>query len=256
MYNTYASVGLRSEQAGCGGQLRRASAVRTQWWWFILSNENKRQLRNSQSWRDKNAPSSCFADHCGDTNDATTTKSNQEKRFDSAKNKQYQLPRVKAGALIAGTLPLSELLLSSLSISQSTHCCHQHKRNNRKTAQTKELQSSLTTVGAQSIVRKRSVSCRSAGCCREFCRFHKSHTTVISTQTNTNRETAQTRQYSNRRLQTNERSQLSNKRRDRAIQLVDMKVSVDITKHTLLPSAHEHGQRDSANETIEIVTDK
>ena len=28
MYNTYASVGLRSEQAGCGGQLRRANALR------------------------------------------------------------------------------------------------------------------------------------------------------------------------------------------------------------------------------------
>ena len=28
MYNTYASVSLRSEQAGCGGLLRRAIAVR------------------------------------------------------------------------------------------------------------------------------------------------------------------------------------------------------------------------------------
>ena len=34
-----------------------------------------------------------------------------------------------------------------------------------------------------------------------------------------------------------------------------MEASVDLTKHTLL-SAHEHEQRDSANETIVIVTHK
>ena len=34
-----------------------------------------------------------------------------------------------------------------------------------------------------------------------------------------------------------------------------MDESVDFTKHTLLLS-HEHEQRDSANETIVIVTDK
>ena len=48
---------------------------------------------------------------------------------------------------------------------------------------------------------------------------------------------------------------MSDKGRDRAIQLVVKEVSVDFTKHTLLSSAHEHEQRDSANETIVIVTD-
>ena len=48
---------------------------------------------------------------------------------------------------------------------------------------------------------------------------------------------------------------MSDKSRDRATQLVEAEVSVDFTKHTLLLS-HEHEQRDSANETIVIVTDK
>ena len=33
-------------------------------------------------------------------------------------------------------------------------------------------------------------------------------------------------------------------------------MSVDFTKHTLLLSEHEHERRDSANETIVIVTHK
>ena len=49
---------------------------------------------------------------------------------------------------------------------------------------------------------------------------------------------------------------MSDRDRNRANQLVDLKASVDFTKHTLLSSAHEHEQRDSANETIAIVTDK
>ena len=53
-----------------------------------------------------------------------------------------------------------------------------------------------------------------------------------------------------------QRSQLSDKGRDRANQLVGVKVSVDFTEHKLLSSAHEHEQRDNANETIIIVTDK
>ena len=46
---------------------------------------------------------------------------------------------------------------------------------------------------------------------------------------------------------------MSYRGRDRANQLVLVEVSVDFIQHTL--SAHEHGQRDSANETIIIVTD-
>ena len=53
-----------------------------------------------------------------------------------------------------------------------------------------------------------------------------------------------------------QRSQLSNKGRDRAIQLVDAEVSVHFTKRTLQLSANEHEQRDGANETIVIVTHK
>ena len=49
---------------------------------------------------------------------------------------------------------------------------------------------------------------------------------------------------------------MSNRGRNRATQLVKVEVSVDVTTHTLLPSAHEHAQRDSANETIVTVTDK
>ena len=49
---------------------------------------------------------------------------------------------------------------------------------------------------------------------------------------------------------------MSDRGRDRANQLVALEQSVYFTKHTLLLSAHEHEQRDSANETIVIVTDK
>ena len=37
---------------------------------------------------------------------------------------------------------------------------------------------------------------------------------------------------------------MSDKGRDRGIQLVVVEVSVDFTKHTLLSSAHEHEQKD------------
>ena len=47
---------------------------------------------------------------------------------------------------------------------------------------------------------------------------------------------------------------MSDKRRDRANQLVVVEVSVDFTKHTLLSSAHEHEQIDSANDKI-VITD-
>ena len=49
---------------------------------------------------------------------------------------------------------------------------------------------------------------------------------------------------------------MSDKSRDRASQLVDVEVSVDFTKHTLLSSAHKCEHRDCANERIVIVTDK
>ena len=48
---------------------------------------------------------------------------------------------------------------------------------------------------------------------------------------------------------------MSDKGRNRAVQLVAVEVSVDFTKHTMLLSAYEHEQIDSANETIVIVTD-
>ena len=83
--------------------------------------------------------------------------------------------------------------------------------------------------------------------------MHKAYTAVISTRTRTERQ--RKRQNCNRHLQTSKRSQLSDKGRDRAVQLVELEVPVDFTKHTLLLSAHEHEQRDSANETIVIVTD-
>ena len=60
----------------------------------------------------------------------------------------------------------------------------------------------------------------------------------------------------NRHSQELERSQLCYRERNRAIQLVVVEVSVNFTKHTLLLSAHEYEQRDNANETIVIVTDK
>ena len=37
--------------------------------------------------------------------------------------------------------------------------------------------------------------------------------------------------------------------------MVAVELSVDFTKHTLLLLAHEHEQRDSANDRIVIVTD-
>ena len=49
---------------------------------------------------------------------------------------------------------------------------------------------------------------------------------------------------------------MSNRGRDRAIQLVDGELSVDFTKHTSVFSAQEHEQKDSAKERIVIVTDK
>ena len=48
---------------------------------------------------------------------------------------------------------------------------------------------------------------------------------------------------------------MSDRGRNRANQLVVVEVSVECTKQTLLLSAHEQEQRDSANETIEIATD-
>ena len=48
---------------------------------------------------------------------------------------------------------------------------------------------------------------------------------------------------------------MSDKGRDRAVKLVALELSVDFRKHTLLSSAHEHVQIDSANEAIVIVTD-
>ena len=38
-----------------------------------------------------------------------------------------------------GIVPVSWLLKRFLSISQSTHCCHQHTNTNRETAQTRKL---------------------------------------------------------------------------------------------------------------------
>ena len=49
---------------------------------------------------------------------------------------------------------------------------------------------------------------------------------------------------------------MSNRGRDRATQLVVVEPSVDFTKNTLLLLALEYEQRDSANKTIVIVTDK
>ena len=49
---------------------------------------------------------------------------------------------------------------------------------------------------------------------------------------------------------------MSNSGRNRASQLVELDVSVEFTKHTLLLSAHKHEQIDSTNETIVIVTHK
>ena len=49
---------------------------------------------------------------------------------------------------------------------------------------------------------------------------------------------------------------MSNKVRDRAIQLVVGEEPVDFAKKTQLPSAHEQEQRASANEPIVIVTHK
>ena len=48
---------------------------------------------------------------------------------------------------------------------------------------------------------------------------------------------------------------MSNRGRDYAIQLVGIEESIDFTKHALPSSAHEHEQKDSANERIVIVTD-
>ena len=49
---------------------------------------------------------------------------------------------------------------------------------------------------------------------------------------------------------------MCDKGRDRANQLVAVEASVDFTKYTLLLSAHEYEQRDSANDGIVIVTHK
>ena len=84
--------------------------------------------------------------------------------------------------------------------------------------------------------------------------IHKTHTTVISTQTRTERQ--RKRDNCNRHSQVLERSQLFDSGLDSAIQLVVVESSVDFTKYTMLLSAHEHKQKDSANEAIVIVTDK
>ena len=49
---------------------------------------------------------------------------------------------------------------------------------------------------------------------------------------------------------------MSNRGRNRTIQLIVMEVSVDFTEHPLLSSAHQQEQRDSANDRIVIDTHK
>ena len=104
-----------------------------------------------------------------------------------------------------------------------------------------------------SIVLSRTESCHSAGCCWGICRFNK-HKLLSSAHEHEHRE----RKWENynRHLQLCERSQLSYRGRNRAHQLVVGKESVDFIKHTLLSSAYEQEQRDSATETIEIVAHK
>ena len=96
--------------------------------------------------------------------------------------------------------------------------------------------------------------CQSAGCWRAACRFHKAHNSVINTRMRTERLCK--RENCNRHWQKSERSQLPDKGRDRASQLVCAEESVDFTKYTLLSSAHEHEKRDCANDRIVSVTDK
>ena len=80
--------------------------------------------------------------------------------------------------------------------------------------------------------------------------------TVISTRTK-NRETQFKQDNCNRHLQLLERRHLSNRGRDRAVQLVVVELPVDFKKHTLLLSAHEkRTERHSSKVTIIIVTDK
>ena len=147
--------------------------------------------------RRKNAPSSCYTADCSNTTTQQQQQVISRNRFESAKNKQYQLERVKAVALIAGTLPLSWLLLRYLSISQSTHWCYQQTNTNSETAQTSQIvtDNSLSAVNraikvgivpfSWLLLRYLLIS-QSTHCCHQH--------------TNTNRETAQTKNC-NRHLQ-------------------------------------------------------
>ena len=80
------------------------------------------------------------------------------------------------------------------------------------------------------------------------------HTAVTSTLKRTERQ--RKRENCHHHSQNLKRSQLSDRSRDRAIQLVVVELPVDFTKHTMLSSAHEYEHRDSASETIVIVTHK
>ena len=95
---------------------------------------------------------------------------------------------------------------------------------------------------------------QSAGCRWGVCWFHKANTAVISTRTRTERQ--RKRENRNRHWQLLERSQLSDKGRDRAIQLIVVEAPVDFTKHKLLLLALKHEPRDTANDRIVIVTHK
>ena len=153
-------------------------------------------------------------------------KSYQGKSFDKAKNKLYQ--RVKAGALIAGTLPLSRLSRRFLSISQSTHCCHQHTNTNRDNANetivivTDKIWSAVNCPIKVGIV---PISWLLKSC------LSISQSTMLS---HKHEQSQRKRENCYRHWQVLERSQLSDKGRNRATQLVVVEPSVDFTKHTLL----------------------
>ena len=128
-------------------------------------------------------------------------------------------------------------------ISQSTYCCHHQTNTNRDSANETIVIIADNLVSAVNCPIKVAIVPLSELFCRYLSISQRTH--CCHQHTNTYRERQRKQDNCDCHSQDLERSQLSDKGRDRAIQLVTVESSVDFTKHTLLPSAHNHEQRHS-----------
>ena len=153
--------------------------------------------------------------------------------------------------IVVGIVPISWFELRALLISKKTHTAviNTRTRTHRERARANE-----TIV----IVTDKAVSAVNCPIKVEIVplSWFEPRDLLISQSTLMSSAHERERDNCNRHSQVLQRSQLSDKGRDRATQSVVVETSVDFTKDTLLFSAHQQKQRDSANKTTVIVTHK